>query len=183
MDLNDKYNLIIHALYNNSSNNSPMQISSKDFNLDYSEFEMIIDELEADELIKKGKWGINGEYIFMGLTFKGKNFIKHDDKKEYHKIEKTEIHNSIKIEHNNGIAVAGNNNIINNSNLNQRINELSDAIKNSPLHDKYQLIEELNYSKNNKEKIQAFIGKLLTRGAEVSTIIPIASKILELLSK
>jgi len=169
--MNEKYNLVI----NNIEDINKFPIKSSDFNLENQEFEGIIKQLEYDGLIEKGEWALSPEgYIFMGLTFDGRNFIENADSKEYHKIEKTEIHhnNSLIIENNSGIAVVGNNTIINNTEFNQKFTQLIQEIKNSSIGNKAQIVQELNEKKEDKIALQSSLGSLLTRGAEVATLTP-----------
>ena len=109
----------------------------------------------------------------MGLTFDGRNFIENNDSKEYHKIEKTEIHNSINIETNHGIAVAGNNNTINNSEFTRKFIQLIQEIENSSIGNKAKIIQELNEKKEDMVALRSYLGTLLTRGAEVATLVPV----------
>ena len=148
---------------------------ANNFDMQYDEFYAIIKEIEEDGLFKKGQWGINREYCFMGLTFKGRSFIEHNDKKEYNKIEKTEVHydNSIKIQiggDNRGNIIAGQDN---NTNLEfeTKFNILVETIKNSELQDKENIVKELMKNKNDKHNLNSYLGKLLTRGAEVASIV------------
>ena len=87
MNSNDKYNILVKEIANSKNKD----IYPKTFGMDYQEFKAIIDEIEKDGLFEKGYRLLDGSYIFTGLTFKGRNFIENNDKKEYHKIEKTEI--------------------------------------------------------------------------------------------
>ena len=175
--MNEKYNLVI----NNIEKVDKFRIEASDFNLENKEFEGIIKQLEYDGLIERGKWALSPEgYIFLGLTFDGRNFIENNDSKEYHKIEKTEIHNSVNIENNHGIAVAGNNNTINNSEFTQKFIQLTNEIQNSNIKHKNIIIQELNERKEDKVALQSYLGTLLTRTAEVATITPIVVELLGL---
>lgn len=175
--MNEKYNLVI----NNIEGINEYPVKASHFNLEDKEFVGIIKQLEYDGLIDKGEWALLGGYIFMGLTFDGRNFIENNDSKEYHKIEKTEIHNSVNIQANHGIAVAGNDNIINNSEFSQKFTQLIQEIQSSNIENKNQIIQELDERKDNKELLQSYLGKLLTRGAEVATLVPIIGGLLGLL--
>ena len=176
--MNEKYNLVI----NNIEKVDKFPIEASDFNLENKEFEGIIKQLEYDGLIERGKWALSPEgYIFLGLTFDGRNFIENNDSKEYHKIEKTEVHNSVNIENNHGIAVAGNNNTINNSEFNQKFTQLTQEIENSNIENKNKIIHELNEHKEDKVALQSYLGMLLTRGAEVATVVPAIGTLLGML--
>ncbi|WP_148154677.1 hypothetical protein [Sulfurovum sp. NBC37-1] len=175
--MNEKYNVVLHGLVNTENN----CVNASIFNLEYDEYRSIVDELEYDDLINRGEWCLSGGYHFMGLTFRGRNFIENNDKKEYHKIEKTEIHNNLSIETNHGIAVAGNDNIINSSEFNQKFTQLMQGIQNSSIENKNQIINELNEHKDDKVALQSYLGTLLTRGAEVAAIVPAIGTLLGML--
>lgn len=158
-------------------------IVSQDFNLEFHEFKSIINEMEKDGNINKGYWFIdNPSYTFMGLTYQGTNFLENNDKKQYSKIEKTEIiyNNNLHIYGDNyGNAVSGNGNTIQSA-LDQKLMELIEVINNSQLSDKEQIIAELQHSKKDKISIQQTLGKLLTRGAEISGIASMIREVLTL---
>jgi len=177
--MNEKYNLVI----NNIESIKEFPVKASHFNLVDKEFEGIIKQLEYDGLIERGEWALSGGYIFMGLTFDGRNFIEHNDSKEYHKIEKTEINhnNTLTIETNHGIAVAGNNNEINNSEFNQKFTQLIQEIQNSNIENRNQIIQKLTENKEDKTALQLLLGTLLTRGAEVATVIPAIGALLGML--
>lgn len=175
--LNKKYNLVIHGLKDIKGDCT----YASTFNLDYDEFKSIVDELEYDGLLNRGEWCLSGGYHPMGLTFQGRSFIENNDSKEYHKIEKTEIYNSVKIETNHGIAIAGNNNTINNSEFNQKFMQLTQEIQNSNIQNKNKIIQELNDHKEDKVALQSYLGTLLTRGAEVATLVPVIGTLLGML--
>ena len=104
------------------------------------------------------------------------------DKKQYSKIEKTEIiyNNNLHIYGDNyGNAVSGNGNTIQSA-LDQKLMELIEVINNSQLSDKEQIIAELQHSKKDKISIQQTLGKLLTRGAEISGIASMIREVLTL---
>ncbi len=174
--MNEKYNLVIHEL----NNEKVKQIAASHFNLEYDEFKSIIDELEYDGLINRGEWLLNGSYFSMGLTFQGRSFIEQNDSKEYYKIEKTEINNSVNIHTNHGIAVSGNDNIINNAEFNQKFTQLIQELESSSIENKNQIIQDLNEKKDNKLGLQSYLGTLLTRGAEVATVVPAIAALLGL---
>jgi hypothetical protein len=165
--MNEKYNLVINKI----ENINKFPVEAIHFELNNKEFEEIIKQLEYDGLIEQGDWVLPKGYIFRGLTFQGRNFIEHNDSKEYHKIEKTEIYNNLNIGENHGTAVVGNNNIINNSEFNQKFTQLINEIKNSNIGDKSKIIQDLNENKENKDTLQKLLGTLLTRGTEVATIV------------
>lgn len=176
--MNEKYNNVLYKLANIKHNN----LKASDFNLNYYDFKNIIDELEKDELIiRNNSWCIDDSYIFTGLTFKGKSFVENHDAKEYSKIEKTEINNNLSIGTNHGIAVAGNDNIINNSEFNQKFTQLIQEIQNSNIGDRSQIIQDLNDKKEDKEALQTLLGTLVTRGAEVATLISTIGALLGIL--
>lgn len=158
-------------------------IEPKDFNLESKEFKNIISEMEKDGNIEKGYWFIDNPcYAFRGLTSQGTNFLENNDKKQYSKIEKTEItyNNNINIHGNNyGNAVSGNGNTIQ-SPLEQKLMELIEAISSSQLSNKEQIIAELQHSRKDKVSIQQTLGKILTRGAEVSSLVSMITGILTL---
>ncbi len=169
MTANDKYN---HLVYKISQQKVGSIIKPKDFNLEYSEFESIIDEIERDNLFKKGHWAISGEYIFMGLTFKGRNFIENNDGKQYSKIERVEVasHTHINVgKDNNGNIIIGNNNIAT-IEFNRKFDNLVQAILKSNLKDKEEILQELYTYKNDDIALKKIMGNLLSRGAEVASI-------------
>lgn len=179
--IEEKYNEIMDFL---GKQKITSHIYPKDFNLAHHEFESLINEMEKEDHLNKGHWVLDGFYIFMGLTFKGRNFLQNNDKKQYSKIEKIEViyNNSLNIHGNNyGNAVSGNGNTIQ-SPLDQKLIELIEAISKSQLSDKEQIIAELQHSKNNKVSIQQTLGKLLTRSSEVSTLISMITGVLTLCS-
>ncbi len=170
--MNEKYNLVIHKIKDSND-----RLKASDFNLEYDEFRGIINELEYDGLISEVTALLDGSF-YLTLTFKGKSFIENDDSKAYHKIEKTEINNSVKIETNHGIAVAGNGNTINTSEFNQKFTQLIQEIENSNIGNKTHIIQELNERKDDAVALQSYLGTLLTRGAEVATLVPIIGALL-----
>jgi hypothetical protein len=175
--MNEKYNIVLQGLSNINGDCTYASV----FSLEYDEYKSIVDALEYDGLMNRGEWCMSGGYHPMGLTFEGRNFIENNDSKEYHKIEKTEIYNSIKIETNHGIAVAGNDNTINSSEFNQKFTQLIYEIENSSIGNKAQIIQELNEKKDDKTALQSSLGTLLTRGAEVATLIPVIGALLGML--
>ncbi len=176
--MNEKYNVVLHRLKEMNEGN---HIVASDVQLNHDEFEDIINELENDGIIKKGEWS-SGDYFTQGLTFKGRSFIENNDNKEYHKIEKTEIHNNLNIHGDNkGVASIGNNNVINNSEFNQKFTQLIQEIQNSNIENKTKIIQELNEKKEDKKALQALLGTLLTRGAEIVTIYPFIVTLLGML--
>jgi hypothetical protein len=174
--MNEKYNLVINKIKDNN------RLKASDFNLEYDEFRGIINELEYDGLISDVKSLLDGSF-YLTLTFKGKSFLENNDSKEYHKIEKTEIYhnNNLNIENNSGIAVVGNGNTINSSEFNQKFIQLIQEIENSSIGNKAQIIQELNEKKDDKTTLQSSLGTLLTRGAEVATLIPAIGALLGML--
>lgn len=119
--------------------------------------------------------------LIQGLTPKGHDFIDNNGKKDYSKIEKTETNYNINIHgDNHGIASAGNENININSEFNQKFIQLTQAIENSNISNKDQTIKDLNDYKEDKVALQKYLGTLLTRGAEVATLVPAISALLGL---
>ena len=178
--MNEKYNLVINNI--EDINNFP--IMSSDFNLENQEFEGIIKQFEYDGLIEKGKWALSPEgYIFMGLTFDGRNFIDNNDSKEYHKIEKTEIYhnNNLNIEQNNGIAVVGNNNIINNTEFNEKFTQLIQEIQNSSIGNKVQIIQDLNEKKENSKNLKSYLYSLLSVASDTASVVSVIGGLLEVI--
>lgn len=174
-----KYNEIMDFL---GKQKKSEYIYPQDFNLECGEFKSIINEMEEDGNIEKSSWAFGYGYYFKRLTYQGTSFLENNDKKQYSKIEKTEItyNNNINIHGNNyGNAVRGNGNTIQ-SPLDQKLIELIDAISKSQLSDKEQIIAELQHSKESKVSIQQTLGKLLTRGAEVSSLVSMITGILAL---
>ena len=107
---------------------------------------------------------------------------ENNDKKEYHKIEKTEInyHHNISVGgNNNGNIITGNNNIIN-SEFDKKFHELITAINNSNIQDKQLILEELNKNKNDGISFKKSLGTIITKGAEVASIVSAAIALLSL---
>lgn len=176
MNSNDKYNILVKEIANSKDKN----IYPKTFGMDYQEFKAIIDEIEKDGLFEKGYWVLDGNYIFTGLTFKGRSFIENNDKKEYPKIERTEInyHHNVSVGgNNNGNIITGNNNIIN-SEFDRKFHELIIAINNSNIQDKQLILEELNKNKNDQISFRKSLGVVLTKGAEIGSIVSAAMALL-----
>ena len=169
MTTDDKYNQLVYKIGQLKDGTT---VNPKDFNLEYSEFKSIVDEIERDSLFNNGYWALSGEYIFMGLTYKGRSFIENNDGKQYSKIEKVEVANHTHInvgQTNNGNIIVGNNNTIN-SEFNQKFDNLVQAIQQSNLQDKENILRELNGCKNDETALKKFMGTLLGRGAEVASI-------------
>ena len=177
--MNEKYGLVIRGLNDIKGDCTYASV----FDLEYDEYKSIIDALEYDGLINRGEWCLSGGYHPMGLTFDGRNFIENNDRKEYHKIEKTEIYNNnnLNIENNHGLAVVGNNNIINNSEFNHKFTQLIQEIESTSIENKASILQELNEKKDDKIALQSYLGILLTRGAEVATVVPVIGSLLALL--
>jgi len=144
----------------------------------------LVDERYLDGLPHKNtenRLPIVDRVIIFKLTKKGHDFIMNNGKEEYSKIEKTEINNNINIHGNNhGIASVGNENIIINSEFNQKFSQLTQAIQVSNIKNKNQIIKDLNEYKEDKVALQEYLGKLLTRGAEVVTLLPLIGSLLGL---
>ncbi|UCN00509.1 hypothetical protein LCX93_00915 [Sulfurimonas sp. SWIR-19] len=169
MNSNDKYNKLVYEI---GQLKNGITVKPQAFSLEYNEFKSIIDEIERDNLFNEGRWALSEEYIFMGLTFKGRSFIESNDGKQYSKIEKIEVanHTHINVGHtNNGNIVIGNNNIIN-SEFNQKFDDLVKSVKESNLQDKENILKELDIYKNDETALKKFMGTLLSRGAEVASI-------------
>ena len=178
MNLNYKYNMLVKEIANSKDKN----IYPKTFRMDNQEFKAIIDEIEKDGLFEKGYRLLDGRYIFTGLTFKGRNFIENNDKKEYHKIEKTEIsyyHNVSVGGNNHGNIITGDKNIIN-SEFDKKFHELITAINNSNIQDKQLIIEELNNNKNDAISFKKSLGTVITKGVEFASIVSTAVTLLSL---
>ena len=179
MNSNEKYNSVINIIAQKKEGTT---IKADEFKLNSSEFMNIIQEIENDNLFNKGYRLLDGGYVFMGLTFKGQNFIENSDKKEYLKIQRTEITNHVHVGGNNsGNIVLGDGNYIGNSEFETKFSELISLINASQLQDKNIIIKELNSRKNNKESLQQYVGKFLTRGAEVGSMLSAITGLLSLL--
>ena len=72
---------------------------------------------------------------------------------------------------NSGNMQVGNNNTMNISEFNQKFTQLIQEIENSSIGNKSQIIQELNEKKEDKTTLQSSLGSLLTRGAELATLI------------
>lgn len=77
-------------------------------------------------------------------------------------------------DHNKNIATITNN-------LNEKIDELIRQIDTLDIANKNELIDEINENRDNKEKLTKTLGQLITRGSEISTIIPAIVSLLGLL--
>jgi hypothetical protein len=178
MNSNDKYNMLVCEIANSKDKN----IYPKKFGLDFQEFRSIIDEIENDGLFEKGWWALGQFYIFNTLTFKGRNFLENNDKKEYHKIEKTEInyHHSVNVggDNHGNIITGNNNNIV--SEFDKKFDELIQAINSSNLQSKELMIQELKNNKNDEVSLKKYLGTVLTKGAEFSSIVSAVSALLSL---
>lgn len=82
---------------------------------------------------------------------------------------------------NNGIAVSGNKNTIINSQFDEKFIQLIQAVEQSQITNKHEIIQYLEQYKNDKTQLQPYLGNLLTRGAEVSTIISAVGSLIGLL--
>lgn len=99
-------------------------------------------------------------------------------------IQETTYNNTINIHGDNqGVAVLGNKNHSNigNIELDKKLIDLIKAIEASNLEDKNKVIKDLNDKKDNRIDLQSYLGKLLTRGAEVTTLTPVVASILGLI--
>jgi hypothetical protein len=169
----DKYNELVKKIANYKGHFP----KAEDFGMNYDEFYRIVNEIEKDGLFNEGYWGLNEEYVFNGLTFKGQSFIENNDKKEYSKIEKTEVNINIGRD-NKGSIIVGDNNIINNSKFEKDFNDLIIALEKLNFKDKEILIDNLKKSKNDKNRLQETLGKLLTKGSEVGSIVSMVTSLL-----
>lgn len=144
----------------------------------------LIDEEYLDGLPlenTEGSLPVVDRVVIFKLTKKGHDLIGNEGKEDYPKIEKTEINNHINIQgDNHGIASLGNENVIINSEFNQKFIQLTQAIENSNISDKTQIIVDLNEHKEDKVALQKYLGTLLTRGAEVATLMPAIGALLGL---
>lgn len=179
--IEEQYNSV---MYNLSTLKDGTNIYPKDFAIDYSLFKSLIDEMEKDNLLNRGYWIIEGNgYIFMGLTFKGISFVQNNDKKQYDKIEKTEINHNYNVNigrDNNGQIAFGNNNSFT-SEFDKKFIDLIKCIQQSNLNDRDMIVKHLHGVKSDKVELQTYLGKLLTRGAEVFSIIGAITSLLPLL--
>ena len=73
---------------------------------------------------------------------------------------------------NHGIAISGNNNTVINSEFEEKFTQLVQNIQQTNLKDKSQIINQLNEYKNDNVNLQGYLGQILTRGAEVATLVP-----------
>lgn len=179
--IEEQYNEIVNSLAKLKEGSN---VDPKSFNLTHADFKSLISEIEHDRLINTGHWLLSGAYIFMGLTFQGKSFVQNQDKKQYSKIEKTEInhYNTVNIgRDNNGQIAIGNNNSFS-SEFDKKFTELLQAISLSQLADKNIIIEELKNVQSDKVALQSALGHLLTRGAEVASLISMITGLLPLLA-
>ena len=97
-------------------------------------------------------------------------------------IQNITYNNTINIHGDNqGIAVSGNKNKIINSEFDKKFIELIEIIKTSEIEDKNQIIENLKNKKEDKNEFQSYLGTLLTRGAEVTTLTPVIASLLGLI--
>jgi len=117
--------------------------------------------------------------VIIELTEKGNDFLSNKEKVEN---IKTEINHNyhMNINENHGIAVTGNENTIINSKFEEKFMQLTQAIHQTNIEDKNQIIQNLNDYKNDKLKLQNYLGQLLTRGAEVATLVPAIGALLGL---
>jgi hypothetical protein len=79
---------------------------------------------------------------------------------------------------NNGMAISGNQNNIVNSKFEEKFDKLIQTILESNMADKNQMIKNLNENKNNKVELQKYLGVLLSRGAEITTLAPVIGSLL-----
>jgi hypothetical protein len=179
--IEEQYNSMIYRLPTLKEGSN---IYPKDFTMDYSLFESLIKAMERDGFLNQGYWIIPDGYIFMGLTFKGRSFVQNNDKKQYEKIEKTEInhHYNVNIgrDNNGQIAFGNNNNFA--SEFDKKFVDLINSIQQSNLNDRDMIVKHLHNVKSDKVELQSYLGNLLTRGAEVSSIIGTITSLLPFLA-
>jgi len=99
-------------------------------------------------------------------------------------IQNITYNNTVNIHGNNqGIAVSGNENQSNleSSEYNKIFIKLIEEVKNSNIKDKHEIVENLESQKEDKIKLQSYLGTLLTRGAEITTLTPVIVSLLGLL--
>ncbi|MCB4762162.1 MAG: hypothetical protein LGB05_08430 [Sulfurovum sp.] len=82
---------------------------------------------------------------------------------------------------NSGNMQVGNDNAMNISEFNQKFTQLIQEIENSSIGNKAEIIQELNKKKEDKTALQSSLGILLTRGAEVATLMPAIGALLSIL--
>ena len=176
MTASDKYNQLVYKIGQLKDGTT---INPKDFNLEYSEFKSIVDEIERDNLFNNGHWLLSGGYIFMGLTFKGRSFIESNDGKQYSKIEKTEINYNQNISvggNNHGNIISGNNNTVT-SEFNTKFNDLVEAVSNSDIQDKEIIVNELISKKDDEILLKKYLTSLLSRASELVTVVPFIGRL------
>jgi hypothetical protein len=178
--INEQYNELIYFLI---KLNVGDEINPKEVGITKSDLLDLLDAMENDRLIKKTKRFIsNDNPEFRGLTFQGRNFVENQDKKQYSKIEKTEIYNHYNVnvggDNNGQIAIGNDNNFV--SEFDEKFTALIQAMLSSQLADKDLIIEELKRIKSDKVELQSFLVNLLTRGAEVASIVPFIAGLLGL---
>lgn len=162
--MDDKYNQLVFEM----AQLKETLVKAEKFGLSDVEFESIIKEIESDGLFNSGIWCIGGEYGFNGLTFRGRSFLENNDRKQYSKIDKTEINynHSVHVRgNNNGNIVTGNNNHVN-FEFQQKINNVVEAIKQSNMVNKDNIIKDLNDKKNNSKVLKDYILGILSKGVE-----------------
>ncbi len=126
----------------------------------------------------EGKQAIVDMVIIFKLFEKGHDFIMNEGDKINKKIEIT--NNIVNNRDNHGIISIGNENMIS-TEFNQKFSQLIEAIRVSNIENKNQIIEDLNTHKEDKVVLQEYLGKLLTRSAEVVTLAPIINTLLGLI--
>lgn len=82
---------------------------------------------------------------------------------------------------NNGMAISGNQNTIINSEFEKKFTQLIQTIRKTNIEDKNQIIQNLNENKNNKIELQKYLGILLSRSAEITTLAPVIGSLLGVL--
>ena len=107
------------------------------------------------------------------FNLKGKKMIK-DKTSETKIFYNGDIHNSQ--------ISNGNNNTLNytNTEYDEKINDLLKKIDESDLEDKSDIVSEINNKKEDEKELNKFLGSLLTRGSEVTSIVAAIGTILSL---
>jgi len=84
---------------------------------------------------------------------------------------------------NKGIAVSGNknNSTMEDTEFSKNFTQLINLVQELDISDKKQVLQSLNDKKDNKIELQTYLGTLLTRGAEVTTLVPVVGALLGLI--
>lgn len=175
--IEDKYLEVVKHLAQLSKNDS---IDYKQFDFPNDELREILKALEKDGLINHVKVYFGGELDFCGLTYEGKIFAQNGYRKqEKHMNVVNNYHVNIGRDNNGQVAFGENINF--SSEFDKKFIDLIENIQQSQLNDKDNIIEHLQNFKSDKAGLQTYLGTLLTRGAEVSSIIGAITSLLPLL--